>query len=226
MQRWVKRRRTTLFAHSRCNTRPIFDQPRHEALLQPRCLLAFPHIVLEEAGITYEPVLASTKTHKLQDGTDYYTINPKGYVPLLELDNGERLSEGPAIVQYIADQVPAKKLAPANGTMARYRLQEWLNFTTSEIHKTYSLMFNPATPEEYKTIARAKLQDRYRYIDSQLEGKSYLMGSDLASPTPTCSRSPTGPRTSALTAALKNAAAFMTRMAARRRCSKRRRPKG
>ena len=139
-----------------------------------------PHIVLEEAGLAYEPVLASTKTHKLQDGTDYYTINPKGYVPLLELDNGERLSEGPAIVQYIADQVPAKKLAPANGTMARYRLQEWLNFTTSEIHKAYSPLFNPATPEEYKTIALAKLNDRYRYLDSQLEGKSYLMGSDFS----------------------------------------------
>jgi glutathione S-transferase len=135
-----------------------------------------PHIVLRESGLKFEPVLASTKTHKLQDGTDYYTINPKGYVPTLELDNGERLTEGPAIVQYIADQVPAKQLAPANGTMARYRLQEWLNFITSELHKTYSPMFNPATPEEYKTIARNRLADRYRWVDSQLEGKSYLMG--------------------------------------------------
>ena len=135
-----------------------------------------PHIVLREAGLKFEPVLASTKTHKLQDGTDYYTINPKGYVPLLELDNGERLSEGPAIVQYIADQAPDKKLAPANGTFARARLQEWLNFTTSEIHKTYSPLFNAAVPEEYKTMAKAKLQDRYRWVDSQLEGKSYLLG--------------------------------------------------
>jgi glutathione S-transferase len=135
-----------------------------------------PHIVLREAGLRFEPVLASTKTHKLQDGTDYYTINPKGYVPTLELDNGERLTEGPAIVQYIADQAPAKQLAPAAGTMARYRLQEWLNFVTSEIHKTYSPLFNPAVPEDYKTIARDKLNDRYRWIDSQLEGKSYLMG--------------------------------------------------
>ena len=84
--------------------------------------------------------------------------------------------EGPAIVQYIADQVPDKKLAPANGTFARYRLQEWLNFTTSEIHKTYSPLFNPAVPEEYKTMAKAKLQERYRWVDAQLEGKSYLMG--------------------------------------------------
>jgi glutathione S-transferase len=135
-----------------------------------------PHIVLREAGLKFEPVLASTKTHKLLDGTDYYTINPKGYVPLLELDNGERLTEGPAIVQYIADQVPEKKLAPPNGTFARSRLHEWLNFTTSEIHKTYSPLFNPAVPEEYKTMAKAKLQDRYRWVDSQLEGKSYLLG--------------------------------------------------
>ena len=135
-----------------------------------------PHIVLRESGLKFEPIATSTKTHKLQDGTDYYTINPKGYVPTLELDNGERLTEGPAIVQYIADQAPAKQLAPAAGTMARYRLQEWLNFVTSEIHKTYSPLFNPAVPEDYKTIARDKLNDRYRWIDSQLEGKSYLMG--------------------------------------------------
>ena len=89
-----------------------------------------PHIVLIEAGLKFEPVLASTKTHKLADGTDYYTINARGYVPLLELDNGERLSEGPAILQYIADQVPDKNLAPANGAMARYRTQEMLNFIT------------------------------------------------------------------------------------------------
>ena len=81
-----------------------------------------PHIVLRESGLPFELVLASTKTHKLADGTDYYAINAKGYVPLLELDNGERLSEGPAIVQYIADQVPGKALAPSNGTMARYRV--------------------------------------------------------------------------------------------------------
>jgi len=175
-----------------------------------------PHIVLEEAGLAYEPVLASTKTHKLQDGTDYYTINPKGYVPLLELDNGERLSEGPAIVQYIADQVPAKKLAPANGTMARYRLQEWLNFTTSEIHKTYSPLFNPATPAEYKTMALAKLQDRYRYIDSQLEGKNYLLGSDFSVADAYLFTVTNWAKHVGLDLApFKNVAAFMTRMAAR-----------
>ena len=139
-----------------------------------------PHIVLRESGLAFEPVLASTKTHKLQDGTDYYGINPKGYVPLLELDDGQRLTEGPAIIQYIADQAPDKQLAPANGTMARYRLQEWLNFITTELHKTFSPLFNPAVPEEYKTMAKAKLVDRYRWVDSQLEGKSYLLGDSFS----------------------------------------------
>ena len=139
-----------------------------------------PHIVLHESGLAFEPVLASTKTHKLQDGTDYYTINPKGYVPLLELDNGERLSEGPAIVQYIADLVPAKKLAPPAGTMARYRLMEWLNFVSTEVHKSYSPLFNPAMPEEGKKVYRDRLITRYQYLEQQLAGKSYLMGDEFS----------------------------------------------
>ncbi|MEO7336990.1 MAG: glutathione transferase GstA [Caldimonas sp.] len=135
-----------------------------------------PHIVLREAGMAFEPVLTSTKTHKLQDGTDYYGINPKGYVPLLELDDGQRLSEGPAIVQYIADQVPAKNLAPANGTMARYRLQEWLNFITSELHKGIGGLFNPAMPEEAKALMKTRAISRLTWVDAQLEGKQYVMG--------------------------------------------------
>ena len=135
-----------------------------------------PHIALQEAGLAYTPVLVSTKSHKLQDGTDYYTINALGYVPVLELDNGERLREGPAIVQYIADQVPDKQLAPANGTLARYRLQEWLNFIGTELHKGFSPLFNPATPEEYKPVVRERLLQRLQWVDSQLAGKQYLMG--------------------------------------------------
>lgn len=135
-----------------------------------------PHIALHEAGLAYTPVLASTKSHKLQDGTDYYTINALGYVPLLELDSGERLREGPAIVQYIADQVPDKQLAPANGTLARYRLQEWLTFIGTELHKGFSPLFNPATPEEYKPMVRERLLQRLQWVDSQLAGKQYLMG--------------------------------------------------
>ena len=135
-----------------------------------------PHIALHEAGLAFTPVLASTKSHKLQDGTDYYTINALGYVPVLELDNGERLREGPAIVQYIADQVPDKQLAPANGTLARYRLQEWLNFIGTELHKGFSPLFNPATPEEYKPVVRERLLQRLQWVDSQLAAKQYLMG--------------------------------------------------
>jgi glutathione S-transferase len=175
-----------------------------------------PHIVLLEAGLSFEPVLTSTKTHKLQDGTDYYTINPKGYVPVLELDSGERLSEGPAIVQYIADQVPAKKLAPPAGTMARYRLQEWLNFTTSELHKSYSPLFSPATPEDYKTTVKTRLNDRYRWIDSQLEGKSYLMGSDFSvADAYLFTVTSWAPRVGIDLSAFKNIGAFMLRVAAR-----------
>ena len=135
-----------------------------------------PHIALREAGLPFDLVMASTKTKKLADGTDFNTINPKGYVPLLELDDGQRLSEGPAIVQYIADQVPASKLAPAAGTMERYRLMEWLNFITSELHKGFSPLFNPAAPDETKTQARTKLGERLAWVDTQLEGKTYLMG--------------------------------------------------
>ena len=138
-----------------------------------------PHIALHEAGLAFEPVLASTKTHKLQDGTDYYGINPLGYVPLLELDDGTLLREGPAIVQYIADQAPTKNLAPANGTLQRYRLQEWLTFIGTEIHKTFSPLFNAAMPEEAKAVFRDKLQSRLKWVDGQLAGKSYLMGNDF-----------------------------------------------
>jgi glutathione S-transferase len=135
-----------------------------------------PHIALRESGLPFQLVMASTKTHQLADGTDYYTINPKGYVPLLELDDGQRLAEGPAIVQYIADRVPESRLAPAAGTMERYRLQEWLTFIGTELHKTFSPLFNAAMPEEAKAIFRKRLVDRLTWVDTQLEGRSYLMG--------------------------------------------------
>ena len=181
-----------------------------------------PHIVLRESELEFTPVLASTKTHKLQDGTDYYTINPKGYVPLLELDTGERLSEGPAIVQYIADRAPAKNLAPAAGTMARYHLQEWLNFISSEVHKSFSPLFNPATPDEYKTIARAKIIDRLTWVDSQLARQLYLLSdhfsvADAYLYTITRWTVPLAIDISMLP----NLTAFMARVEAARRCSRR-----
>lgn len=135
-----------------------------------------PHIALHEAGLAFTPVLASTKSHKLQDGTDFYTINPLGYVPVLELDDGTRLREGPVIVQYIADQAPLKMLAPQNGSLQRYRLQEWLNFISTEIHKGFTPLFKPNTPDDYKPIARDNLLQRLTWVDSQLADKQYLMG--------------------------------------------------
>ena len=122
-------------------------------------------------------MLASTKTHKLQDGTDFYTINELGYVPVLELDNGERLREGPAIVQYIADQVPAKNLAPANGTMGRYRLQEWLTFIGTELHKGHSPLFAPGTPEDYKPWCANACKAASPGSTSNWRARDYLMGS-------------------------------------------------
>ncbi|MFA9284452.1 MULTISPECIES: glutathione transferase GstA [unclassified Comamonas] len=138
-----------------------------------------PHIALLEAGLPFTLEMASTKTHQLKDGTDFYTINPLGYVPVLELDNGQRLREGPAIVQYIADQAPASKLAPANGTFERYQLQEWLGFIGTEIHKGFSPLFNPNLPDTVKDMSRVHVLKRLTWVDSQLEGKEFLMGTDF-----------------------------------------------
>jgi len=135
-----------------------------------------PHIALREAGIDAQFVKVDTKAHKLEDGSDFYAINARGYVPVLELDDGQRLTEGPAIVQYIADRKSASGLAPANGTVERYRLQEWLNFITSELHKQFSPLFAADTPAEYKAIARAKIAKRFDWVSEQLKGKDYLMG--------------------------------------------------
>ena len=135
-----------------------------------------PHIALKESGLAFEAVAAPTKTHKLADGTDYYSINPLGYVPLLELDDGTRLREGPAIVQYVADQVPDKKLAPANGTLARYQLQSWLTFVGTELHKNFGPLFNPATPDDFKAATKDRIAGRLKWVDGELAGKQYLMG--------------------------------------------------
>jgi len=139
-----------------------------------------PHIVLHESGLPHEAIAAQTKTHKLPDGSDYYQVNPLGYVPLLELDDGQRLREGPAIVQYLADRVPEKKLAPAWGTMERYRLLEWLTFIGTEIHKGFSPLFNAAMPAEGKQLARDRLAQRLKWLDGELAGKTYLLGADFS----------------------------------------------
>jgi glutathione S-transferase len=140
-----------------------------------------PHIVLHETGLPFEAVCAPTKTKKLPDGSDYLAINPRGYVPLLELDDGQRMTEGPAIVQYLADLVPGKNLAPANGTMARYRLQEWLTFLGTELHKGgFTPLFSPAANAEYKAATRERLAGRLQWVNEQIEGKQFLLGDDFS----------------------------------------------
>jgi glutathione S-transferase len=138
------------------------------------CSLAS-HIALIESGLPYSLAKVNLKTHTLDDGSDYYAINPKGYVPLLELDDGTKLAEGVVILQYIADKVPGK-LAPAYGSLERYRVMEWLTFVNSEVHKQYSPLFYPTTPDAYKDAQRAKLATRFEYLDKILALQPYLAG--------------------------------------------------
>jgi len=135
-----------------------------------------PHIVAREAGIPIQLQKVNTKDKSMEGGGDFWQVNPRGYVPVLELDNGERLTEGPAIVQYLADQKPDSGLAPKPGSLERYRLQEWLNFLTSEVHKQFSPLFKPNTPEDYKPIAKQNIATRFDWLDKQLAGKDYLLG--------------------------------------------------
>ncbi len=175
-----------------------------------------PHIVLREAGMPFDLVKANLQAHKLEDGSDFYAINSKGYVPMLELDNGERLTEGPAIVQYIADQVPDKKLAPPNGSMARYRMQEWLNFVTSELHKGIGGLFNPAMNDDGKAVIRTRAAGKLQWIDQQLEGKQYLMGDAFSVADPYLFTVTNWTAHTAIDiSAMKNLGAFQARMAAR-----------
>ncbi|MGE3303740.1 MAG: glutathione transferase GstA [Hyphomonadaceae bacterium] len=135
-----------------------------------------PHIALHESGLAFEAVRVDPRTRTLPDGSDFYALQPLGYVPLLELADGTRLAEGPAIVQYIADQAPERGLAPPNATMARTRLQSWLNFVSTELHKGFTPMFSPAMPEETKQAFRDKLKPMLTWLDGQLAGQAYLMG--------------------------------------------------
>ena len=135
-----------------------------------------PHIALAEAGLAYTTEKVDLKTKKTESGADYFAINPAGYVPALVLDNGEALTEGPAIVQYIADLAPAKKLAPPAGSFERVRLQEVLNFISTEVHKSFSPLFNPAAPEEWKAVTRDLIGRRLDVVEQKLAGRDYLMG--------------------------------------------------
>ncbi|MDP2826928.1 MAG: glutathione transferase GstA [Sulfuritalea sp.] len=135
-----------------------------------------PHIALAEAGLAYTLERVDLKTKKTETGVDFFTINPIGFVPVLQLDDGQLLTEGPAIVQYIADLAPAKKLAPPAGSFERVRLQEALNFISTELHKSFSPLFNPAAPEEWKTFTRGLIGRRLDVIEQKLAGRDYLLG--------------------------------------------------
>lgn len=133
-----------------------------------------PNIVAHELGLPL--TLDKITNKKTSDGTDFWSINPKGYVPALVLDDGELLTEGTAIVQYLADQKPEAGLIPAPGTRERYRVLEMLGFINSELHKTYTPLFNPASSEELRAERIAYLRKRYALVEAQLAGKSYLFG--------------------------------------------------
>lgn len=135
-----------------------------------------PHIVAREAGLPLSLVRVDTKSRKTASGDEYLAINGKGYVPLLELDDGTRLSEGPAIVQYLADRAPGSRLAPPNGTLPRYQLQEWLNFITSELHKQFSPLFDPSHGDDVKARFRDKIAGRLDWLVKQLGDRDYLTG--------------------------------------------------
>ena len=139
------------------------------------CSLAS-HITLREAGLPFDLKRADVKTKKLDDGSDYFAVNSKGAVPALRLDDGQVLTEGPAILQYLADQKPESQLAPKGGTLERYRLQEWLNFITSEIHKTFSPLFNPVADAKVKEYSVQNLEKKFDWLNKQLAGKQYLTG--------------------------------------------------
>ncbi|MHB1280866.1 MAG: glutathione transferase GstA [Acidithiobacillus sp.] len=138
-----------------------------------------PHIILNEGGFSFDKEKVDLASRKTETGADYTAVNPDGYVPALRLDDGQVLTEGPAIIQYLADRVPEKKLAPPMGTIERYRLMQWLNFISTELHKGFSPLFNPQAPEAWKAVATAQLARRLGSVSLQLEGKDWLLGNDF-----------------------------------------------
>jgi glutathione S-transferase len=143
------------------------------------CSLA-PHIVAREAGLPIDLVRVDLGAKKTADGGDFLEVNAKGYVPALRLDDGEVLTEAAAILQYLADRKPEVALAPASGTLQRYRLVEWLTFVSSEIHKGLGALFNPKLTDDMKAVLKDKVAPRLAWLDRQLAGRDYLMGKDFS----------------------------------------------
>jgi len=135
-----------------------------------------PHIALLEAGLPYELVKVDLRAKKLDNGDDFLSVNPKGQVPVLALDSGELVTEGPVIVQMIADKAAGKGLAPARDSAERYKLLEWLNFITSELHKSFGPMFSPVLADDAKAFFKDRVMGKFKYLDGALAGHDYLMG--------------------------------------------------
>jgi glutathione S-transferase len=142
----------------------------------PGACALHPQIALREAGVPFDLVRVDLRAHKLHDGTDYYSINPKGYVPLLELDDGTRLTEGAVIDQYVADKNPSANILPPPGTIERIRVQEWLHFIGTELHKQFSPLFNPQLPDAEREGQKRKIANRFDFIVKELGDKPYLTG--------------------------------------------------
>lgn len=141
-----------------------------------------PHIVLREAGHNFDLVQVDLKEKTTKDGNDFNKINGKGQVPTLETDEGFTLTEGPAIVQYAGDKKPDSMVMPAVGTKERYQAQEWLNFITSELHKSFGPLFRPTTPDAYKQISRDAIAGRFKWVNEKLAGRQYLLGDRFTAP--------------------------------------------
>lgn len=139
-----------------------------------------PHIVLNELDLPYTVEQVDLKNHTTASGADFYTINAKGYVPALQLDNGEVLTEGPAIIQYLADQKPQVNLLPQAGSLERARVQEWLNFIGTELHKTLAALFNPSISAEAKTKTIDTFGKRLGFVENALQGKDFLTGKSFS----------------------------------------------
>ncbi len=135
-----------------------------------------PHIALLEAGLPYDLVKVDLRAKTLENGDDFLKVNPKGQVPVLALDSGELVTEGPVIVQMIADKAAGKNLAPARDSADRYKLLEWLNFITTELHKSFGPMFSPVLADEAKAFFKDRVMGKFKYVESQLAGREYLMG--------------------------------------------------
>jgi glutathione S-transferase len=159
---------------------PAYPTKRKEIAMKlyyaPGACSLSPHIALLEAGMPFDLIKVDLKAKKLENGDDYLKVNPKGQVPALDIGNGELMTEGPVIVQMIADKAAGKNLAPANGSTERYKLQEWLNFITAELHKNFGPLFSPVLADDAKAFFKDRVMNKFKYVDGALAGHDYLMG--------------------------------------------------